>query len=585
MATVTEILTWVANGGDVPTELDLCRYLLQARAEPFDLAGQQVTWLVTTDDTPRLYLADVTQPTPGAPVIAVDGQLQALSIRGGLEQVHQDWLALNSQPTHPLVGLLKAWWESREIVARVSRMCWQEDRAAECPPDWPPTEADLCEHLGRTPQPVFELDGRPAVWKARRVWGGGAPGIVGEMELYLVLDEVEGEYKLGEGHRPSAIHLKRLDQIWQDIPEPRPPHPLGALIRSWWAATTPPVKPERRPNGIMPAPFVKRIPEQNYLPGLTPPLTPGLVTLPADTAYLPGLEPEGGRREIPALLQMFDAATGGKVMCGGADLPLAILVEGLLSVPTNTRAELRRVGPFTIGEIAGIWLQWKRKHYRPTKRNTGAALRAALFGVNSLTVPVRERGFYFPLLFRGGEGMRWNDRVAFLAQLPAGAEVGPRIDRNVLRVLRKWSAPAYRAYLSLCFDWDYYGGRRGKLALSTRPVAVRNEQGYILTPDGDVVTGKGGVPVKSPYDRRAIRTGEREANPAARALYPEYDADDLVRLCYPASVYDKTEERKKMRQRAKAAVLLVAKVGTADIEPVSPRKGDPGALPWRIMPR
>lgn len=501
----------------------------------------------------------------------------------------------------------------QEILQFVATALWKDmHNGAECPADRIPTFTDICESFEGM---AFDAtDGLASVAGGYR-WGKSETGTADGVQYWLgayrqerteeppnltsepddVDVDVRRSHKINDD-RPAPprtylatrrLSVNALHARWLALQIPRPPHPLAPLARAWWADKAPEVEPERRKRGIMAAPFARRLPEQAFLPGLTPPHAPGLVTLAdlSDMAYLPGLEPDGQRREIPALLQLYDVATGGKVMRGGADLALAIFVEGLLSVPTATRSELRRVGPFTIGEIAGEWLQWNRKHYRPSKRETGAALHAALLKIRDFAVPINGRGGYFPLLLRAFEGMRWQDRVYMLAQLPSGAEVGPRIDRNVLRVLRKRSAPAYRAYLSLCFDWDYYGARGGKLTLSTRPVAVRNEQGYILDPSGDVVTGNGGVPIKSPYDNRAILTGERESNPAARNLYPPYDADDLVRLCYPVSVYEDAETRRKMRKEAKAAVRLVAQTGAASIEPEAPHRGNPNAPPWRIMPR
>lgn len=404
--------------------------------------------------------------------------------------------------------------------------------------------------------------------------------------------------KLPPGDVPTVQDL--VDLLETDLPVERRGHALARLL-AWlepahdikpelvqdlvtrWQQRPQPVQPDRRQTGIMAAPFVKRTKRraQDYLPGLAPPRMPGLVT--PNTAYLPGLEPDANRREIPALLTLFDVATGNKIMRGSAELSLAIFVEALLSTPTAERGEYGRVGPFSLGEIAGLWLQWKPTSYRATDKGTGAALQNALGQINTLAVPVGKSGWYIPLITRAVTGMAWDDLASFDVMLPPGADVGPQIDRSILRLLRKRSAPAYRAYLSLCFDWDYYGGRKGRLLRPTRPVAVRNVQGYVLTPGGSVVTGKGGVPVKSPYDPRAILTGEREYNPIARKRYPEYSADDLMRLCYPVNNYTGAMLRKR-RQGARAAVALIKQVGGCVIEPVAPRKGDPDALPWRIMP-
>ena len=91
--------------------------------------------------------------------------------------------------------------------------------------------------------------------------------------------------------------------------------------------------------------------------------------------------------------------------------------------------------------------------------------------------------------------------------------------------------------------------------------------------------------VKSPYDRRAIRTGEREPN-LARERYPEYDADGLVVLCYPDSVFKMPQSRTAPICRfAPARILeLVQAVGGATIERLG-RNPNMDCVPWRIMPK
>ena len=238
--------------------------------------------------------------------------------------------------------------------------------------------------------------------------------------------------------------------------------------------------------------------------------------------------------------------------------------------------------PFTIREIAGEWLQWKLDNYRPAHKYTGEALKRALRRLRDLEIPMGTHGgFYYPLMLEAVEGWGLNHRIAFLARLPEGSNVGPSVDRNVLRILGKRSEPAFRAYLALCFEWDRYGSRNGKLILPTRPIAKRDTQGRILDAQGRIITGADGVPVKSPYDRRAILTGEREPNPA-RNRYPEYWADDLVFLAF-RNLAPPGSTRRVQQMRARRAVELIEKVGGCTIE----RRGsnsNNGLIPWRPMP-
>ena len=379
-----------------------------------------------------------------------------------------------------------------------------------------------------------------------------------------------------------------LTQVSPDSPNSNEPDGSMAIVLVDDAkAFTASVEPDRRLQGIMPAPFVMRTRQRfpDYLPGLKPPMEPGLVSIP-DMADLPVLEPE--RREIPALLTMFDAAGGEGLV------HMRIFVEALLSVPADSRTALQHVGPITIGEIAGEWLQWSRKHYRVSGLKTGIALRRALAKIRDMAVPINvSGGFYYPLLLGAVEGWQWEDRLAFLAQLPSGARVGPPVDRNMLRLLGKKSAPAYRGYLSLCFEWDYYGGRKGRLILPSRPEVRRDEAtGALIDDEGKIIVGKivrdkrgnervvGSVPAKAWNDPRALATGRREPNPAAIERYHRlYEADDLVQLCYPTSVYDNPSTRRKMRQPAKKAIGLIEAIGGCMIQ----RLGRNGKA-WRIMP-
>ena len=326
--------------------------------------------------------------------------------------------------------------------------------------------------------------------------------------------------------------LDDLHRHWIAAGKPEP-HPLTSLVRAWQRRQQP-IEPDRRRRGIVPAPLVRREHGLDRLPDLAPPEEPGIVPPPAQD-YLPRLRPDDDRRNVPALLALFDAATGSQMMHGGVHLSLAIFVEALLSVPRDAPLGLGRVGPFTIGEIAGDWLQWKKVHYRANKAGTGVALRKALVKVHNLAVPIGSRGgWYYPLMVRGVEGMQWEDRIAFLAEIIGGAQVGPAVDRHVLRSLRKRSTPAYRGYLSLCFDWDYYGGHQGRLALPTRPEVLRDSRTQaILDGSGKAVVGAlvrnrdgtarrdragnlltvGDRDVKAWSDPRAVRTGKRERNP------------------------------------------------------------------------
>ena len=185
-------------------------------------------------------------------------------------------------------------------------------------------------------------------------------------------------------------------------------------------------------------------------------------------------------------------------------------------------------------------------------------------------------GGYFPVMVSAWSGWGLNDLLGFLVRLPRG-HVGPQIDRELLRSLRD-SGPAYRLYLSLCFEWDKYGGHKGKLIRPTRPEVRRAVGGQVLDASGRVLTGPGNQPVYTPHDKRAILTGEREPNPA-RSRYPDYIPDDLVVLTFPGHVFADKHIRREMRRRAVKAVDRLERAGV-----VVERMGTPRHPTYRVMP-
>ena len=182
-------------------------------------------------------------------------------------------------------------------------------------------------------------------------------------------------------------------------------------------------------------------------------------------------------------------------------------------------------------------------------------------------------GGYFPVMVSAWSGFGLDDRTGFVIRLPRG-HVGPQIDRELLRSLRD-SGPAYRLYLSLCFEWDKYGGHNGKLIRPTRPEVRRAVGGQVLDASGRIITGPGNMPIYTPHDKRAILTGAREPNPA-RSRYPDYTLDDLAVM-----TFDKVPKhmRRVLRRRTAKAVDRLERTGVF-VE----RMGTPRHPTYRIMP-
>ena len=249
-------------------------------------------------------------------------------------------------------------------------------------------------------------------------------------------------------------------------------------------------------------------------------------------------------------------------------------------MPVEFRDGSTRATNYPVREIVGEWLGRNLGNWRAAGATGGLALARDLKVVNSLEVPLNDRGGgYGPVLVRIRTGYQLDARVGFEIRLPSG-QVGPKVDRSLLRRLRD-SAPAYCLYLNLCFEWDKYGARKGKLILPTQPVVLRALGGQVVDAQGNIVTGRGNQPVLSPHDKRAVATGERELNPA-RSRYRDYTLDALVARTYLGREF--TEDRRVYRRRTLVALarlekegVVVERLGTARYLTFRPMPPDPAA--------
>lgn len=359
---------------------------------------------------------------------------------------------------------------------------------------------------------------------------------------------------------------------------------LAPLLWQWtrtWPLTG---TPDRRPRGILPAPFAARTlrrMEELTLPGLEPNPSLGPTQTNVRTpemAYLPGLELDA--HPTPALiLALFDHGGGDSLAANGPAKPaVRIFIEAILDVNASARDGQVRQVPYLVREIAGHWLCWNLRHYRRKTLAPGGGLRKALDEVHHIVVPVGSRGgWYRPISVVALTGESLDDKVFISAVLPA-SRVGPPIDRRILRELGRRAGLAYRAYLSLVFEWDHYGGHNGKLVLPYQPEVKRNSEGMITGKTGEVLLNQQGRPIKSVHDRRAVPTGRREPSPW-RTRYPEYSVDDLVRLAYPVRKLQGIDLR-NARRRAKDAFGLIRNLGGCVIEEL----GEGRSRTFRVMP-
>ena len=164
------------------------------------------------------------------------------------------------------------------------------------------------------------------------------------------------------------------------------------------------------------------------------------------------------------------------------------------------------------------------------------------------------------------------------------------------------SAPAWRLYIALCFQWDRIA-RRGLTPHLTRPVLVRDGGGNMLDADGSILKDQKGRPQRDGAHPRAVETGAREANPAGEALHHVYDTPrDLARLVWPLGGGRLRKNRCEAEEQAiKAARWLAGETDAAGLPIRLYRQaiaapavqivrlgertaGNPDGFPWRIVP-
>ena len=471
-------------------------------------------------------------------------------------------------------------------------------KCGNCGSDMRPEGPDLyCSECGAVAPGAAELKAREGTAPAEARNGNGEippakmKGEIRRMavEAARIGELVEDKEDLSE--REANELVARLDAIDASIAQIKDRY--GGVERPNQAVANASIKtdPERHPDGIMPAPYVKQTKrKQGELLPLGHHTSPGpcFAAHAPGQDYLPGMEPEG-TAEPAVMLALFD-------QFGGPLLAMHAWIEALLSIPIADRdgqqREITGSDPLSVREVVVDWFQWKPMHYRERGKRTGLILAEALMQMNRILIPINKRGgFYMPVIVEAASGWSLNDRIVLFGRIEPDGKTGPQINRAMLRYLRTKSEPAYRAYLSLCFEWDRYGtttdakariGRKRKLILHDRPEVLRNAAGYVLDAKGRIVTNRRGEPDLSAFNPRAVRTGAREPNPA-RDRYPSYDAADLVRLCFPLKVFDDSDARRSMRARARRAIETLESIGGCTIERCGHKPRD-GRLPWRVMP-
>ena len=377
---------------------------------------------------------------------------------------------------------------------------------------------------------------------------------------------------------------------------------------------------DRRETGIMPH-FVARTLDMPSIirpdPGHMPDVAAQLVRRvdPEGLPFMPGLDIDAGGASA-FILAILDAGSASRP---GAGAPLRDRCFGELlmasALDTRIDGERHRLPGLTIADAVD-WVGWRRQDYRPDYEKMGLALARGLNAVNTIQLPLNDRGgWLIPAFVEAVRGRRLDDPVAATVRLYEDAARGARVDRNILRPAGRASAIAWRLYLALCFEWARIS-RQGRTPHLTRPAMERDPRGRLLDGAGNIMSGPDPTlpfrdrrriaddrPATDWRDSRAIPTGSRESSPEGERLHRVYDRPgDLVSTVWPVELPAgvRANPQRTEAQAVHAARWLAAETdggkplrlnrqslpepGVRIVRLGRPTKSNPHAFPWRLVP-
>ncbi len=350
--------------------------------------------------------------------------------------------------------------------------------------------------------------------------------------------------------------------------------PAPELLANWredWPVLAPMVRAlaplasaevDRRPNAIVPrmlaatahvegrerlAPFDSPEGLQGHLPGFEP-SPPGLVpSFPLPVEQNPGQ---------------------------GAPIWQRLALELLIAARMEARRGSYEPLPVTLGDLIDFagWATYKPERHVP-------ALRTALRRLRNWTVAHARREWWpFHPQAMPTRATKRGDVLPIGVAIPDGMAPGPTVERGYVRELGKRTAPGWRAWVRLNLFWDRYS-TSGRLLRATVPEVERAGAGQIVDVHGRPLTPRRGKPAHW-SDPRAIRTGERVANPNAVRV-PVFEPGDLLALGYEPGDLPGPAFRKR-RARVRKVLATLERAGRVLIDrSATDRNGRKG---WRILP-
>jgi len=215
---------------------------------------------------------------------------------------------------------------------------------------------------------------------------------------------------------------------------------------------------------------------------------------------------------------------------GAVSHTLRIFFEALMALEPNENNE---VISFTLGDL----IQYL---YPNGKFNRTNQLRYIIDALNILhsyaIIPYEIAGGRYgkwrPVIVRNpiDQNSRYEDNIFLDVRLPPDTVQGMMVEKQKLRILGQTSAPKFSAYLSACFIFDKHGTRDGKIIDPTKPVIIRNKEGYLLDENGNELIDHSSKKIKNPYKSHVISQLPRESNPN-RTQYPILSNADLIKAC------------------------------------------------------